>query len=366
MSTSYTFSTYTGFFQYDTVEGTTLPAVAPNFGLRSNTTWADLSQRLLELNAQGLATDGSSYKLLFAGRHGQGFHNVAQSKYGNTAWDSYWSELTTDGTLVWGPDARLTPLGIQQAQAVHDAWVAMLQQQDHAPLPTKLFSSPLSRALSTMEISYDKLLLNNPNDTASASQVQPRNAGLEAQLQGLLAQLGQGKVPAGLESQLKSILSQVGKLPADVSAQVENVLSQVKSGQIPAGLGPLLQGIYSQFVGKPTPLVKELFREEYGEHTCDERRTKSQLAKDYPNVRFEPGFAEKDELWTTTREEDSHLDGRIQQALTQMWHEAPLDEVVSLTSHSGVMQSIFRVVGHYPISPATGAFIPLVIKATPN
>ncbi|SJX62013.1 uncharacterized protein SRS1_10639 [Sporisorium reilianum f. sp. reilianum] len=315
---SYNFTTYTGFFKYDTVEGSTLPAVAPNFGLRDNTTWSGLTQKLFELNAEGALKDGSSYKLLFAGRHGQGYHNVAESKYGTPAWDAYWSELTTDGTLVWGPDAKLTALGMQQAQAVNDAWKAMLNQSDAAPLPSQLFSSPLSRALSTLEISYDQILLSNPNATAGAAD-KPKPQG-----------------PQGPQGAL-------GALIGDVSSAIGKALHP-----------------------KLTPEVKELFREEYGEHTCDQRSTRSQLAKTYPNVAFEPGFKEEDPLWTTTRETDSHLDARIQQALTQMFNEAQRDQVVSLTSHSGVMQSLFRVVGHYPIRPSTGALIPLIIKATPQ
>jgi hypothetical protein len=33
------------------------------------------------------AKEGESYKVLFLGRHGQGWHNVAESKYGTKAWD---------------------------------------------------------------------------------------------------------------------------------------------------------------------------------------------------------------------------------------------------------------------------------------
>nr|CDI52781.1 conserved hypothetical protein [Melanopsichium pennsylvanicum 4] len=304
-----TIQAYTGFFKYDTVEGTSLPAVAPNFGLRDNTTWAEVTRTLLQLNLDGSHQDGSQYKLVYAGRHGQGFHNVAETKYGTPLWDSYWSQLNTDGNITWGPDARLTEVGVQQAQAVNDGWMTMLKQQDSAPLPTRLYCSPLSRALSTLEISYDKILVQNPNRTRSTNQQQ-----------------GQG----GADGLLHDILSRIGG-PKTMLAE-----------------------------------VKELLREEYGEHTCDQRRTKSALHKDYPNVDFERGFAEQDALWTTTREQESHLDARIQQALTQVWNEAQNDQVISLTSHSGVMQSIFRVVGHYRISPPTGALIPLIIKATPQ
>ncbi|SOV04809.1 related to PMU1 - putative phosphomutase [Ustilago sp. UG-2017a] len=303
---SYNFTTYTGFFKYDNADGSSLPAVAANFGLRENTTWADLTRTLSQLNLDGALHDGSSYKLLFAGRHGQGYHNVAESQYGTPAWDATWSKIFTDGNITWGPDARLTPLGIQQAQAVHDAWVSLLKQQDPPPLPTKLYSSPLSRAISTMEISYDNIILNNPNNTVS------KPAG-----------------PGGIDGLFKDILGKIG--------------------------GPR----------KISPEVKELFREEYGEHTCDQRRTRSEIRKDYPNVHFEPGFTEQDTLWTTDREQVSHLDARIQQALTQVWNEAPTEQVISLTSHSGVMQSLFRVVGHYVIKPRTGTLIPLIVKATP-
>ncbi|KAJ4309700.1 putative phosphoglycerate mutase pmu1, partial [Neodidymelliopsis sp. IMI 364377] len=33
------------------------------------------------------AREEESYKVLFLGRHGQGWHNVAESKYGTKAWD---------------------------------------------------------------------------------------------------------------------------------------------------------------------------------------------------------------------------------------------------------------------------------------
>lgn len=33
------------------------------------------------------AKEGESFKVLFLGRHGQGWHNVAETKYGTKAWD---------------------------------------------------------------------------------------------------------------------------------------------------------------------------------------------------------------------------------------------------------------------------------------
>lgn len=40
------------------------------------------------------------YKVLYAARHGQAYHNVAEEKYGTPAWNSHWSRETTDGEIV--------------------------------------------------------------------------------------------------------------------------------------------------------------------------------------------------------------------------------------------------------------------------
>lgn len=36
---------------------------------------------------QDAATEGTVYKVLYLGRHGQGVHNVAEKKYGTAEWD---------------------------------------------------------------------------------------------------------------------------------------------------------------------------------------------------------------------------------------------------------------------------------------
>ena len=43
-------------------------------------------------------------------------------------------------------------------------------------------------------------------------------------------------------------------------------------------------------------------REEYGEHTCDKRRTRSEIHSDFSKVAFEEGFEEEDVLWSPERE----------------------------------------------------------------
>lgn len=102
------------------------------------------------------APQGTSYKVLFLGRHGQGWHNVAEAKYGTAAWDCYYSLLDGYAGLVWA-DAHLTQLGAQQATDVHDLWAAQLAQG--LPAPEKYYVSPLTRTLQTADLSFGNLAL---------------------------------------------------------------------------------------------------------------------------------------------------------------------------------------------------------------
>ena len=60
------------------------------------------------------------------------------------------------------------------------------------------------------------------------------------------------------------------------------------------------------------PEVKELLREVIGIHTCDRRSSKTCIHTNFPTYRFEPGFAEEDDLWRPgVRETHSVHDVRI-------------------------------------------------------
>ncbi|KAJ7225111.1 hypothetical protein B0H12DRAFT_1223836 [Mycena haematopus] len=102
---------------------------------------------LRALNAAGAST-GTAYKLLFFGRHGQGYHNVAEDKYGTQAWDDYWSKRDGDGEITWGPDPELTHLGIAQAAAANEMWKAELRDA-RIPRPDIFLCSPLTRTVQT-------------------------------------------------------------------------------------------------------------------------------------------------------------------------------------------------------------------------
>ncbi|KAG2010599.1 hypothetical protein CC2G_013411 [Coprinopsis cinerea AmutBmut pab1-1] len=70
--------------------------------------------------------------------------------------DSHWSKLNGDGEIVWGPDPLLTPTGIEQAKDVRKMWEKEISAG--LGLPSKIYSSPLSRALRTCFITFDGLL----------------------------------------------------------------------------------------------------------------------------------------------------------------------------------------------------------------
>ncbi|KAF9262314.1 phosphoglycerate mutase-like protein [Marasmius fiardii PR-910] len=130
----------------------------PGFFIQDNATTADpnrwkvIQDQVKKLNKEGKSKK-EKYKLIIFARHGEGFHNVAEAKYGTPAWNDFWSKLDGDGEIVWGPDAELTPLGKEQAQAVNTEWKSELEF--NIPVPKKRYSSPMTRALNTYTITFD-------------------------------------------------------------------------------------------------------------------------------------------------------------------------------------------------------------------
>ncbi|KAF2133753.1 phosphoglycerate mutase-like protein [Dothidotthia symphoricarpi CBS 119687] len=119
--------------------------------------WPRFERYTRHINAA--AQDGESIKVLFLGRHGQGWHNVAEAKYGTKAWDCYYSTLPGLSNLVWA-DAHLTPLGAQQALAAHTLWKTQLPLG--LPPPETHYVSPLTRTLQTADLTFTNLPLSIP------------------------------------------------------------------------------------------------------------------------------------------------------------------------------------------------------------
>ena len=114
----------------------------------NKTQWSRFTAHLNRMNTE--APPNTEYKLLFLSRHGQGYHNVAETKYGRKAWNCYYSLLDGDGEITWS-DAHLTPLGVGQAQTLAKYWRGRIVEQK-MPVPGLFVSSPLTRAMRTVQI----------------------------------------------------------------------------------------------------------------------------------------------------------------------------------------------------------------------
>ncbi|KAL1968181.1 hypothetical protein VTN77DRAFT_2016 [Rasamsonia byssochlamydoides] len=289
VSSSYLrYSTVTGYFLQDdpATDPSTFDYVTTNFGLINRpydtdaafdpngekTQWERFEYKVRSLNRE--ADERTQYKVLFMGRHGQGYHNVAEEFYGTEAWDCYWSLLDGNETMTWA-DARLTEVGQEQARVAHAAWEKQIERK--IPFPESFYVSPLNRCLQTARITFE--------------------------------------------------------------------------------------GLDKPAVKPFRPVVKELLRETLGIHTCDRRSSKSTIHAEFPLYQFEHDFAETDPLWDPQlRESDSARAVRLRQFLDDVFTN---DRAVfiSFTAHSGAITSILEVVNHRPFAMATGAVIPVLVRA---
>lgn len=208
-------------------------------------------------------------------RHGEGWHNAAESYYGTPAWNCYWSLLNGNTTATWA-DAELTQNGITQALIANNFWSSRLEIEKIPP-PESCYTSPLQRCLATANLTFSNLTLPETHSF------------------------------------------------------------------------------------KPT--IKEFLREGISLHTCDRRHNKTYIQSQYPTWPFEPNFAETDPYWTGVYGETNDAqDVRSKTALDSIF-STDTASYISVTSHSGEIASILRVLGHRPFSLRTGAVIPVLVKA---
>jgi broad specificity phosphatase PhoE len=123
-------------------------------GSASNLTqWQQFALQVEALNAESPLD--TVYKVFFLGRHGQGYHNAAESFYGTPAWNCYWAQLSGNGTSTW-QDADLTPDGVLQAEIAHNFWNQSYAVQK-VPYLQSYYTSPLRRCLRTANITFSGL-----------------------------------------------------------------------------------------------------------------------------------------------------------------------------------------------------------------
>ncbi|WFD32336.1 hypothetical protein MSPP1_003381 [Malassezia sp. CBS 17886] len=273
------------------------PQLFPHFGLRPGTSWRDVLDKVAE------------YKLVYLARHGQGYHNLAEEKrqYGTRDWENYWAQRTGDGAMYWGPDPRLTPLGADQAAAVHHAWTRARAEEGDSqppPLPEVLCSSPLTRCLDTLYITWRGVLLE---DVACGAAAGPRHPPRSSR-------------SVHVRENLREVL---GKHTCDRRSTKSGIARRF----------PL-----QRRDGAPAPLV------------------------------FHAPFSEEDVLWRQPdwRESDDAMRERIRRALESIWRDEArgkhgahicrraLMPVVCITCHGGVMQRVLELTSHVPLHPAVG------------
>ncbi|OJJ33802.1 hypothetical protein ASPWEDRAFT_173235 [Aspergillus wentii DTO 134E9] len=157
-----------GFFLQDepTTDPSSFDYVKSNFGLISRsygsdsesdptgqkTQWERFADQINALNRD--SPPGTSYRVLYLGRHGEGFHNVAEQRYGTDLWDCYWSLQDGDENGTW-VDSRLTAVGISQAETAHKAWEKQIEQ--NIPPPQSYYVSPMNRCLATATVTFKGL-----------------------------------------------------------------------------------------------------------------------------------------------------------------------------------------------------------------
>ncbi|CAE6411263.1 unnamed protein product [Rhizoctonia solani] len=154
-------------FQYEAIPGIFVHSEPPAtlsvsrplsaFGLKeyaSATRWRDMKDRIAHL--QRLEPRDTRYIVCWLARHGQAWHNmntfVGRDNTDTIGWDGHTA------------DPPLTPLGEAQAKDVNSLWKAEIQQAHEEVFvdfkPTRLFCSPLTRALATMELTFEGFLLD--------------------------------------------------------------------------------------------------------------------------------------------------------------------------------------------------------------
>ncbi|OAA56786.1 Histidine phosphatase superfamily, clade-1 [Cordyceps fumosorosea ARSEF 2679] len=123
----------------------------------SKTQWQRFARWVSYLNKSCRKDSTVRYKVLVMGRHGQGYHNAAESYYGTPAWNCYWAELDGNGTSVWA-DPQLTPQGITEA-AKASAFYRTRYEELGMPYFESYYSSPLTRCIQTAHRTFANLSL---------------------------------------------------------------------------------------------------------------------------------------------------------------------------------------------------------------
>ncbi|KAK7686885.1 hypothetical protein QCA50_009961 [Cerrena zonata] len=112
------------------------------------------------------------------------------------------------------------------------------------------------------------------------------------------------------------------------------------------------------------PKVVELARETYGIGTESKRHNASYIDFNFPFVKFDTGFTFNDDLWIPDKHEShQHRNYRAHLLLNEIFKKDD-NTVISITSHSGLISSILKVIGHRKWELKTGQMVPVIIEGS--
>ncbi|EDQ90263.1 uncharacterized protein MONBRDRAFT_24542 [Monosiga brevicollis MX1] len=86
----------------------------------------------------------------------------------------------------------------------------------------------------------------------------------------------------------------------------------------------------------------ESAREQSGMHHCDQRRTRTAIHQQFPDLQLEPDLPEADELWKTEREPKVALAARCTATLRTL--AADPSPRVALVTHSSFLLTLFQAI----------------------
>ncbi|KZS91549.1 phosphoglycerate mutase-like protein [Sistotremastrum niveocremeum HHB9708] len=111
------------------------------------------------------------------------------------------------------------------------------------------------------------------------------------------------------------------------------------------------------------PKFIENLREHHGVHTCDKRISRTELGSLFPNFEFPDPFSEEDILWDPDhRETEEELRTRLSKAIEEVILDGWDSTFISITSHSGAIRAMLKVIGHPPVQLQTGGVVPVILK----
>ncbi|KAK6514286.1 hypothetical protein TWF506_008683 [Arthrobotrys conoides] len=140
-----------------------------NFGLMLYTDddkpdWKAFVDKVNELNEN--AEPDERYKVFYLARHGQGPHNEAIELYTQAVWETKIGMRKEYKGLKLGPDPDLTEKGKNEALSIGNIWKTQLQHHslfEAGALPQKFYASPFTRALRTLELTWQDIVLDLPD-----------------------------------------------------------------------------------------------------------------------------------------------------------------------------------------------------------